>query len=240
MRRLSLIVSLLLAPVAARGAVAYDAYSAGTPGTGNQSWTHTPVGTPRAVVVYVICALAGVDEVSGVTYGGVAMAEVSGSPVVKVAAEAMTVHAFFLGANIPTGAQTVTITMSATTTYKGGHAYTLTGAADTEIIATQTISSNSVANPSATLSLVGRSAWAALGGVSGQDAATGTTPFANWTGRYEAAGGAQTGLTYTYDTVSTADVSAGWTQTADDAVMVAVAVGEVCFNHSMMGFHGCY
>ena len=32
---------------------------------------------------------------------------------------------------------------------------------------------------------------------------------------------------YRYDIVGTSDVAAGWTQTADDATMIAFAIGEV-------------
>lgn len=37
-------------------------------------WTHTPVGTPRGIIVQVV-QNAGTDEVTGVTYGSVAMTE---------------------------------------------------------------------------------------------------------------------------------------------------------------------
>ena len=59
------------------------------------------------------------------------------------------------------------------------------------------------------------------------DAVAGTTPLASWTSRVEIDWGPQVGLMYTYDTIGTSDVTAGWTQAADDATMVALAVSEV-------------
>ena len=207
-------------------AVAFDAFSNGTAGTGDISWTHTPVGTPRGVIVMVL-GVSGTDGVSGVTYGGVAMTEVTGSPNLKTSLELAGVYVYFLGSSIPTGAQTVAMT-SANVHLKSISAITLTGAADTEVVDSDaTINSDSVQDPSVTLSLGGRDCFCAIGGVSGQDAVTGITPLTDWTSRLEQDGGAVTVLHYTYNTIGTTDVTAGWTQTADDATAIAVAVSEV-------------
>jgi hypothetical protein len=203
-------------------AVAPDARSTSTL-TNDPSWTHTPVGTPRGVVVG-IAAPSGSDIISGVTYGGVAMGRVA--VAAKAAAEAGSVYVYFLGTGIPTGAQTVTVTTSGVNTAIG-HATTLTAAADTEVVdSDNTINSDSIANPSVTLSLGGRTSYCYIRFLSGQDAVGGITPFTGWTSRAENDAGTFTIGVYDYDTIGSTDVSAGWTQAADDAIAVAVAVSE--------------
>ena len=215
-------------------AVAFDAFSNGTAGTGDISFTHTPVRTPRGAIVIVL-GVSGTDGVSGVTYGGVAMAEVSGSPNLKGTAELAGAYVYFLGASIPTGAQTVAMT-SSNTHLKSISCITLTAAADTEVVDSDgTINSDSVADPSVTLSLGGRTAFAAIGLVSGQDAVTGITPPSGWTSRLEQDAGAVTVGHYTYDTIGSTDVAAGWTQTAEDATAIAVAVSEVAAGGTVGG-----
>ncbi|MCB9610512.1 MAG: hypothetical protein H6716_28240, partial [Polyangiaceae bacterium] len=100
-------------------AAVYDAVSDGT-----TSWTHTPTGTPRGVIVFV-CHYYASSSVT-VTYGGIPMNEValyrSGSWLAA---------AFFLGSGIPTGAQTVAVTTPAT--YVKGVAVTVTADRDTVV-----------------------------------------------------------------------------------------------------------
>jgi len=84
------------------------------------------------------------------------------------------------------------------------------------------------------LALAGRTSWAGLALYSGHDALTGITPLLNWTGRIEQDAGTECAACYTYNTVSTADVTAGWTQTAEDAVAVLVAVSEVAGGHTVV------
>lgn len=206
-------------------AVAFDASSNATAGGGNLSWTHTPVGTPRGVVV-LIAGDTGADDVTGVTYGGVAMTEVTGSPNVKAAVEAGGTYVYFLGASIPTGPQTVTVTVSG-----GQHlasAVSLTASDDTEIVDTDaTINSDSSANPSATLPLGARTCWCGEALFSGQNAVTGITPLSGWTSVQEVDIGTECGAVYRYNTIDSTDVTMGWTQTAEDAVSLGVAVSEI-------------
>lgn len=221
--------------------VAYDAFSSGI-GANTYSFTHTPVGTPRAVIVYTTTGGAG--DVTGVTYGGVAMTQMTGSPNNLSGAEAGNVTGWFLGASIPTGAQSVSVTSGAAT--KIAYCNTLTGAADTEIVDVDaTINSTSQADPSVTLSLGGRTCFASICLYSGHDAATSVTPFSGWTSRNETDVGAQILAYYTYDTVGTTDVTSGWTQTADDALAITAAISEISattrgmpFGHVGTAFNG--
>jgi hypothetical protein len=208
-------------------AVAFDAFSASTPSTGTQTCAHTPVGTPRAVLGFVVQSNA-VDEISGVTYGGTAMTELSGSPNVLAGGEIGTVRGYFLGASVPTGAQNMVATASGTTGGKIAYCITLTGSGDCEVVDSDvTINSTSQADPTVTLSLGGRTCFAAIALWSGQDGVAGITPFTNWTARNETDSGSEVLGCYTYDVIGSTDVSAGWTQTAEDAVGIAVAVSEI-------------
>lgn len=213
--------------------VAYDAHSTASNNNGTTtSWTHTPVGTPKGVIVFFRTTNAAAsDVVTGVTYGGVAMSEVTGSPNLgpNSALDSASLHCFFLGSSIPTGAQTVTVTHSnpsfAYTNF--GNAISVTGSADTEVQDSDgTINSTSQSDPSVTLSLGSKSCFCAIGFSSGQGAVSGITPLSGWTSRDEDDHGAFTSGIYTYDTVGTTDVTAGWTQTADDANAIAIAITE--------------
>jgi len=207
-------------------APAKDAVSNAAAGTGNFSWTHTPVGTPRGVLVKCT-GTGGVDGFTSASYGSASLTDVTGSPNVLVAGENGNVSVFFAGSSIPTGAQTVSVTVSGTTD-KRCVAITLTASADLEIVDSDgTINSTSQANPSVTISLGGRSSFVAIAFYSGQGDPTGITPFTGWTADLEHDWGSDVAGWYTYDTVGTTDVTAGWTQLADDAAMVAVAVAEV-------------
>jgi hypothetical protein len=204
-------------------AVAFDAFSSVAEGTGTLSWTHTPVGTPKGIRVDIV-ENGGTNGVTGVTYGGVALELVAANA--KTSGEAGTVVTYFLGRNIPTGARTVSVTVSDAVAKRAG-AITLTALADTAWIACeQSIGSDSLANPSATINLLGKTCFVSLAGHSGQNAVTGITPSTGWTSRLEHDFGNQTAAWYTYNTIATSNVACGWTQTADDAVMVALAITE--------------
>ncbi len=207
-------------------AVAYDAGSAAAATTGTITINHVPVGTPRGIVVVVVQNVGATNEITGVTYGGVAMSAVASSPVLHSTGETGAVYGYFLGSSIPTGNQTASVTVNGTASTKVGGCFSVTAATDTAVQTTNTVNNDSVANPAATLSLSGESCWCALVGLSGQGAVAGTTPFTNWTSLAEADFGNQIGLVYRYNIVGTTDVSAGWTQTAEDAVMLAMAIKE--------------
>lgn len=216
-------------------AVAFDAFSNVAAGTGTLSWTHTPVGTPRGVKVDIV-ENGGTNGVSGVTYGGVAMELVAVNA--KTSGEAGTVITYFLGSNIPAGAQTVSVTVSDAVSKRAG-ATTVTAATNTCWVSVDiSIASDSIANPSSTLNLLGKTCFVSVAGHSGQNAATGTGQSSGWTNRLEHGFGAQTGVWYSYNTISTANVAVGWTQTADDAVMVAMAITEapVAVDSHAIGF----
>lgn len=205
---------------------AFDAFATGS-GSASLSWTHTPVGTPRGIIVQTVTNNVTDNVITGVTYGGVAMSEVLGSPNVHATGEPAVVNTFFLGSNIPVGPQTVTVLFSGVDA-KRGISISLTGTADIEVIDIgNSINGDSVANPSEILTLDGRSCFCSIGFQSGQGAVTLITPLPDWTERFESDMGAQVVGFYTYDIIGTIDVTSGWIQTAEDAVAISIAVSEI-------------
>lgn len=131
-------------------AIAFDAASNVAAGNGTLSWTHTPVGTPAGALVLVAAATSS-DQVSGVTYGGTAMTEVTGSPVLRVSGdEGGSVYGYFLGSSVPTGAQTVEVTVGGAAS-KRAVAITVTASGNTEVDDTSTADIASTTTPSVTL-----------------------------------------------------------------------------------------
>jgi hypothetical protein len=108
------------------------------------TWTHTPVGTPRGVVVLIPQGVQ-TDQVSGVTYGGVAMTRVRLDA--RATAETCASYVYFLGKDIPTGAQTVAVTSTGTNP-KWPQVITITASGDTEIDVQSGGDAGIIANPS--------------------------------------------------------------------------------------------
>lgn len=77
--------------------------------------TFTPSGTPAAIVVLVCSAGSSTDNVSGVTYGGVALTNVAGIGSGDPQSPCY-VDMWLLGSGVPTGAQTVALDLASGTT----------------------------------------------------------------------------------------------------------------------------
>src|SRR5688572_13669586 len=113
-------------------AIAFDAASNVAAGNGTLSWTHTPVGTPKGVLVLIASASL-TDQVAAATYGGTAMTELADSPLLQtVGDEGGSVYGYFLGSSVPTGAQTVEVTVTGAAS-KRAVAVTVTAAGDTAV-----------------------------------------------------------------------------------------------------------
>lgn len=193
----------------------------------NPSWTHTPVGgDPRGILIATDQPYGGSLFTSG-TYGGEAMTEVPLSPNSHTSGEQGSVSGWFLGTGIPTGAQTVQ--------FNGGESrsrvmtsYSVTADADMEVQDTDdSINSDSVANPTGTLSLGGNECFVVMSFGSGHSAVGSVSPLTNWTSDNEFDFSSNVGGVYSYDIISTADVTIGWTQTADDAWAIGIAIKEI-------------
>jgi hypothetical protein len=100
--------------------IAFDAYSADDANTtADATWTHTPVGTPAAAIAFGAYTNTAVTETITVTYGGVTMTEITGSPRTHSAGADDSVLRFWLLTSPPSGAQTVLFdTDGATTTVR--------------------------------------------------------------------------------------------------------------------------
>lgn len=128
-------------------AVAHDAVAESHSGaTGSVSeasfnWSHIPTGTPRGIVVFTF-GQTSADDATAVTYGGVAMAAVSGGRAVDTTDEAGDCKAWFLGASIPTGTQTVVVTRNNNANILYAVSLSVTAAADTQISGTPVLLEN--------------------------------------------------------------------------------------------------
>ncbi|MDP3794259.1 MAG: hypothetical protein Q8R07_05960, partial [Candidatus Uhrbacteria bacterium] len=122
----------------AQAQVANDAASeshTGTTGSASEasfSWTHTPVGTPRGVLVFVT-TISATKTVTSVTYGGVAMTEITAGVAIDTVTEPGRIDTFFLGSSVPTGAQTVTVNRTNNTVVMYAVAATVTAGGNTEV-----------------------------------------------------------------------------------------------------------
>lgn len=207
-------------------AVAFDAYSQNaTEETGNISFTHTPVGTPRGILIFVFW-VQNTSEVSSVTYGGDSCT-LTPAGRISIGTEPGSVVCYWLGTSIPTGAQTVSITVSGASG-KRACCYSVTASADTEIADEASISTTT-ANPSATLNLGGKTSFCAQAFTTGEDdIATNCTPLTNWTSRMENDSGTRGSGSYSYNTIGSADVTVGYTDAnSEETALLAVALTEV-------------
>lgn len=160
----------IVAPTVSPGMIAHGAASRShaTDALGHTAasaftWTHTPTGTPKGVVVAITQPLGSTDEVSAVTYGGVALSRVRSTA--RTTTEAMRVYLYFLGSGIPTGAQTVSVTSTGTTA-KQGHCFTMTttDGSDTVVDADNGSDLGIIANPSLTVTHSGTlNSWVGYG-----------------------------------------------------------------------------
>lgn len=123
------------------GAVAFDAASeshTGTSGSANEatfSWTHTPLGAPRGVLVFTH-SRAAADIALAVTYGGVPLTAVPGGRAVDTSgSEVCDCKAWMLGSGIPAGPQTLVVTRTNNATVMYAAAATVTAPSDTQAIA---------------------------------------------------------------------------------------------------------
>lgn len=119
-------------------AVAFDA-SSESHATGNVStsqssfsWTHTPIGTPKGILVFTFSNTTN-DNATSVTYGGTSMTAVSGGRAVFSGTYGGETKSWFLGSSISTGAQTVVVNRTNNADQMWAVAFSVTAAADTSV-----------------------------------------------------------------------------------------------------------
>jgi len=193
----------------------------------NASWTHTVTGTPRGIIV-LIWVDTDLLTIDAVTYGGTSILanEMSLSPSISSGGEDSRVAAFFLGDNTTlTGDQTVTFTLSGNDN-KAGWVVSCDADADMEETDTTVVESLSLQDPTGTLSLGSVTSLCAQ--VFGTGRTTDDiTALTNWTKLGYIEGGADGADCHLYDLVASTDVTIGYTATADDVNILAVAVSEI-------------
>lgn len=204
--------------------VAHDAgseleFSTADPAT----WTHTPVGTPRGVVVWIGHG-GDTDRIAGVTYGGVTMARIETAH--DTAGEESWGFVYFLGSSIPTGAQTVSIDTDASAPLKFAACATMTAAADTEVVVTGKLETDQ-ANPQIAIDTGATSSLRYFGITTGLNAPSGLTLIAGMTAIHNADLGSIASAFAHQTTAATGSVTVGWTAASDDVAMIAVGVQEV-------------
>ncbi len=220
-------------------AIAFDASSNGTPGTGNMSWTHTPVGTPRGIAV-MICQDSGTgDEITSVTYGGVACTQATGSPLGGGAGlEDGLVAIWILGSSVPTGAQTVAVNVDGTASAKAAVCISMT--ANFDVLQADTCSYMDSGNTSfptcgSQTVHIQRGECLVLGVLhSGEDAITSVAADSGYSEVAEYDFGTRVGswirktTNYPAGGGSTGNLAA-WTQSSDDALAICIMLTESAF-----------
>lgn len=206
-------------------AVARDAVTESATFTADTTFTHTPVGTPKGVLVYIAQNGSATDQVDSVTYGGVALTRVQ--LAVDATTEPMASYAYFVGSGIPTGAQTVAINETGGTT-KLAFVITLTASADTAVEASGVAQDNQ-ANPSVTLATgAGVNTYVSGLLMSGLGTVGGITAGANGTTRGSNDFGQQVCYLADRDTNGTGgNVVFDLVAATDDVALVATAIKEV-------------
>jgi hypothetical protein len=214
-------------------AVAHDAFSnSGTAASASVaafSWTHTPVGTPKGVGVWVFTCNGTADLVTSVTYGGVNVPAVTGGRAVDSAGETGCCEFFFLGSGLPTGAQTIVVNRSNNGNFIGASAVTVTAGADTELTGAPVLITADTANPAATVGTAGVQSQGYVGtryGGSSSTAGAGCT-LLNSTRPSNSTGVSWATARETTSPGATGTKSVGFTHALDDQAFVAIAIREV-------------
>lgn len=219
--------AVLLIIVSAAGAsavVAFDATGSGN-GTTSLAWTHTPVGTPQGVFVFCMND-TNADVFSGVTYGSATLTLITGAT--DSAGEPGFTEAYFLGSSIPTGAQTVTCTVSSGSTSKSGVSITVTANGDTQTAGTASCTvSADAANPSCSITSISGASFASAGFHSGLNACANVTAGTGFTaGPCFDYGMQVTASEYATTQQGSGDWTVAFTAGSDDVAMVGVAIQQ--------------
>lgn len=203
-------------------AIAHDATSnSARAGTSPLNWTHTPVGTPRGVVVLVAQNGSATDQVTAITYGGVAMTRVWDE--FHSVGEAGASYVYFLGTGIPADAQTVSVTASGATT-RQCVAATMTAAADTELDVANGVN-GTLTNPSFVLATTAATSTCIYGCTFSGDSTSAVSPGAGLTQILETGGGGSC-ENFVRRTHTGGNVTVGWTWNNDRTAASGVAIRE--------------
>jgi hypothetical protein len=184
-------------------------------------------GGVQGVMVLIANAPTATDQITGVTYGGVALAEVQQNT--DTATEPGNTQIWFVGRGLSGlgGTQTVSVDMaSGTTDDQHIVCVTFTASADLEVVARGGVTNN-VANPSVTLAIQGRTA-ITLGVIySGLAAPSNLTVNGNMSAVHDHDFGNYVTRVDRQTTVGTGDFTYSYTASTDDVAMSVCAISEV-------------
>lgn len=220
-------------------AVAHDAVTVDT-GSGTSAthvFNHTPTGTPKGVIV-TVCGSA---YATAVTYGGVSMTQLPRSPLFPYGDGLSTAErwmdVWFLGASIPTGTQSVSITKHQSQN-TDAVCNTLTASTDTELVYVGWLFANGAINPypRETVYTDGRTCYVALAGISQDDNVLWVTQLSGWTNDHEKDLGTQVATFYRYNTIGTSDVTAGFDGLFSASHILPYSISEVSTTKSYRPF----
>lgn len=191
------------------------------------TWSHDPVGVPKAVLVYVIQNNDNEDRSSAVTYAGASLAAVVGGFAEDTNGEKGACKAWFLGSAVPTNdPATVVVTRTNDTVEMNAVCITVTAAGDCEITAVvllqenQALAEQSVDDGSPGTNSV-RYAGTFYGGSSEPSAGASSTSLFGFDYGTKAAN------TVVETTAGQGARSVGFSASADDVAAVHVAISEV-------------
>lgn len=208
--------------------VVFDAATEGSRTTEDPfTFTHTPVGIPKAIVVIASQNSFSSDSILSMTYGGVAMnADVT--QVADALNEPGSIRVAFLGRNIPTGGQTVSVVFGGGTTPHWIVAMSFTADSDTEVVfATAAGTQVNRADPQETLITNGRLCVGVGGLFSGTAAVPVGTLLTGMSRVHDHDWGAQVSTVDRQTAASISDFLIGYTLTSDDAAYAAIAISEI-------------
>jgi len=186
------------------------------------NFNHTPIGTPAAVILFIIQIDAAADEISNVQYGGVTMTEVA-TRAQDTGGEPGATYCYFLGSSVPTGTQSVSATDTASNG-KNAYCITVTASGDCEVEDSGVAQENS-ANPSISLT-TGVTTFIAGGLHSGRNSVDLVTEGSGYTQLYEHDRGSVTSYVQYQESVASGSPVCNWTAGGDDVAAFAVAIKE--------------
>lgn len=205
--------------------IAFDAFTGA--GVNTTSFTHTPVGTPRGIILFVADGNDTAPSGVSATYGGVAMTPIASAT--DSAGETGWVKGFFLGSGIPTGAQTVAISGVGNTGAMSSFCYSVTGNNDTQLAGIgSAVVQGDATDPSVSItSIVGSNSMGFSGVFSGQNNVGSITAGSGYTQRGANDIGNFVLSSENLDTPSSsATLTINWTIAAEDCAMVGIAIQE--------------
>jgi len=189
------------------------------------TFSHTPGGTLKGVWVTAIHGTDSTDNIVGVTYGGVAMLSVGTDT--DTATELGRAYLYFLGHDIPTGTQTVSVDMaSATGTDVQFVCGGFTGSTEIEIVDAQTVGEQAT-NPSLTMLARSRTCLTVGAFYTGLDAPSSATPNGNMTAVLDEDFGVFSARVDKQTSASSSDFTFSYTAATDDCALVVGTFSEV-------------